>query len=127
MICASPNWCGCAVEPLPDPEDPALLARVHLGFKCDTNAEDILLFNAIQKRRTNRQAFLPDPVPDALVATLTRIAAEEGAWLQVVEGEEARYAAADLVAEADRLQWADKQFRIELAEWLHPTIAHMHT
>jgi hypothetical protein len=111
---------GCSVEPLPDPEDPALLARVHLGFKCDTNAEDILLFNAIQKRRTNRQAFLPDPVPDALLATLTRIAAEEGAWLQVVEGEEARYAAADLVAEADRLQWAGKEFRCELAEWIHP-------
>src|ERR1044071_2504628 len=29
------------VERLPDPDDPALLARVHLGFKCDTNAEDI--------------------------------------------------------------------------------------
>ena len=108
------------VECLPDPDDPALLARVHLGFKCDTNAEDILLFNAILKRRTNRQAFLPDPVPDALLATLKRIAAEEGAWLQVLGSEEARYGAADLVAEADRLQWADKQFRSELAEWLHP-------
>src|SRR6266508_712145 len=74
---------GCTVERIPDPDDTALLARVHLGVKCDTNAEDILLFNAIPKRRTNRQAFLPDPVPDALLATLARIAAEEGAWVQV--------------------------------------------
>lgn len=111
---------GCNVERLPDPEDTTLLARVHLGFKCDTRAEDILLFNAIPKRRTNRQAFLPDPVPDALLATLARVVGEEGAWLRVVEGEEARYAVADLVAEADRLQWADKRFRCELAEWLLP-------
>jgi hypothetical protein len=57
---------------------------------------------------------------------LARIAAEEGAWLQVVQGEEARYAAADIVAEADRLQWADKQFRCELAEWLHSNRSDSH-
>jgi len=112
---------ACNVELLPEAGDSALLARVHLGFKRDTSAEDILLFNAIPKRRTNRQAFLQDPVPGALLATLTRIAGEEGAWLQIVEGEEARYAAADLVAEADRLQWANKQFRRELAGWLYPS------
>src|SRR6266511_6426653 len=106
---------ACDVEFLPETRDPALLARVHLGFKCDTNAEDILLFNAIPKRRTNRQAFLPDAVPDALLAVLTRVAAEEGAWLQVIEDGDARFAAADLVAEADRIQWADKHFRSELA------------
>jgi len=52
--------------------------------------EDILLFNAILKRRTNRQAFLPDPVPDPLLATLKRTAAEEGAWLRVLASDEAR-------------------------------------
>ena len=114
---------ACDVEFLPETRDPALLARVHLGFKCDTNAEDILLFNAIPKRRTNRQAFLPDAVPDALLAVLTRVAAEEGAWLQVIEDGDARFAAADLVAEADRIQWADKHFRNELARWIHPNRA----
>ncbi|HKI71934.1 MAG TPA: hypothetical protein VKA81_06125 [Verrucomicrobiae bacterium] len=110
---------ACEVEFFPEVADATWLARVHLGFKCDTTAEDVLLFNAIPKRRTNRQAFLPEPLPDALIAVLSSNAQEERAWLQIIEGEEARYATADLVAEADRVQWADKQFRRELAGWLH--------
>jgi hypothetical protein len=117
---------ACDVEPFPDAAQPTLLARAHLGFKCDTTAEDVLLFNAIPKRRTNRQAFLPDAVPDALLSALGRVAAEEGAWLRIIEGEEARFATADLVAEADRVQWTNKQFRHELAEWLHPNRSDSH-
>ncbi len=94
---------ACDVELLPESSNSSLLVRLHLGFKCDTNAEDILLFNAIPKRRTNRQAFLTDAVPEALLATLTRVAAEEGAWLRIIEGDDARFAAADLVAQADRI------------------------
>jgi len=111
---------ACDVEILPEAGDPTLLARVHMGFKCDTNAEDILLFNAITKRRTNRGPFLSEAVPGALLTALSRVAAEEGAWLRVIEGDEARFSTADLVAEADRIQWADKRFRNELAAWLHP-------
>ena len=33
---------------------------------------------------------------------------------------DARNAVADLVAQADRLQMADKEFRRELAAWLRP-------
>ena len=113
----------CQVETFPEPGEPALLARVHLGFKCETDAEEVLLFNAIPKRRTNRLPFQNETVPDALLAVLTRNAANEGAWLQIVESEDARYAVADLVAEADRIQWAAKRFRRELAAWLTPAQA----
>jgi hypothetical protein len=82
---------ACDVEVLPEAGDPALFARIHLGLKCDTNAEDILLFNAIPKLRTNRGAFLAEVLPDALLAALSRVAAEEGAWLRVIEGEEAAF------------------------------------
>ena len=45
---------------------------------------------------------------------------EEGTWLHLVQDEEARHAVADLIAEGDRIQLADKRFRRELASWVHP-------
>jgi hypothetical protein len=108
------------VELYPDEDQPYLLARFSLGGPCETHAEDILLFNAIPKRCTNRLPFLPDPVPTALLDTLAQIAAREGAWLHLFEDEESRFEIANLVSEADRVQWPDKQFRRELARWLVP-------
>ncbi|MBI2948967.1 MAG: nitroreductase [Verrucomicrobia bacterium] len=109
------------VELFPRREAPTLLARIQLGLKHDTETEDILLFNAIPKRRTNRFPFQPDPVPEALLALLQSAAAAEGAWLRVVQAEDTRFALADLVAEADRVQWSNRYFRQELAEWIHPS------
>ncbi len=106
------------VELHPDPADPNLLARFHLGLRADTGAEDVLLFHALQRRHTNRQPFLPDPLPAELLARLQEVAAREGAWLVVFEDEARRQAAADLVAQAERLQWANPQFRRELAQWV---------
>ncbi|MGZ8901826.1 MAG: Acg family FMN-binding oxidoreductase, partial [Limisphaerales bacterium] len=111
---------GSDVEYFPEATYPALLARFSLGAACDTHPENVLLFNAMGKRRTNRFPFLPDPVPQALQDVLTQIAAREGAWLQIFEDEDSRFQIADLVAEADRVQWQDKLFRRELANWLIP-------
>ena len=108
------------VDLLPDPSHPDLLARARLGVQAEDQVEDNLLFQAIVKRRTNRQQFREEPVPDALLEVLEAAAEKEGAWLHLVEGEETRYGVADLVAEADRIQWSDRAFRQELAAWLHP-------
>jgi hypothetical protein len=108
------------VQLLPEEGHPSLLARVWLGMHCETPAEVLTLFNAIQQRRTNRRPFRPDPVPEVLLADLRAEAEAEGAWLQFIATEEARNAVADLVAQADRAQWANKEFRSELALWLHP-------
>lgn len=109
------------LELLPEETNPDLLARFQLGLQGETSSENIMLFQAIPKRRTNREPFVDTPVPEALLGALTAAAQEEGAWFQAVEGEEARNAVADLVAEADRLQWADKHFRAELARWVRPS------
>ncbi len=106
------------IELLPDVADANLLVRFRLGLKAETGAEDILLFHAITQRHTNRQPFQSDPLPADLRAELAQAAAAEGAWLHYVEGEAARASVADLVAEADRRQWADKPFRQELATWV---------
>lgn len=108
------------VEFFPEPNEPDLLARVHMGLKCETDAEDVLLFQAIPRRRTNRLPFSENPVPEEVLTVLECAAQTEGAWLQIVRTDEMRIAVADLVAEADRIQWANRNFRQELAAWVHP-------
>jgi hypothetical protein len=97
-----------------------LLARVELGGRRDSAAEERRLFQAIPLRRTNRARFEDKPIPPALLAGLQAAANAEGAWLQMEPGEAARNAVTDLIAEGDRLQWADRRFRRELAIWVHP-------
>jgi nitroreductase len=113
-----------AVEILPRSDEPDLLACLTLRLHAETSSEDVLLFHAITQRRTNREAFRPDPLPDATLAELAAAAAREGAWLAIVTTDEARRAVADLVAKADRIQWADREFRRELAAWLRTDAEH---
>ena len=108
------------VEYFPNENYPELLARLELGLPTDTHTEDILLFNSIQKRRTNRMPFLPDPIPETLLNVLEQIAAKEGAWFHCFPQEEDRFQVADLVGEADRAQWKNRRFREELAAWITP-------
>jgi len=110
-----------AVATLPDPDDPDLLAHIHLGNTREAATEEQALFDAIGKRRTNRQAFEQRAVPDAMLMALQRDALTEGAYLYLVQGEEDRNAVADLIALGDRMQWADKHFRRELAAWARPS------
>lgn len=105
---------------LPTPGDPDLLARVSLGDEDSATPKQEALFAAITKRRTNRQLFRDDPLPDDLKHELVKAAERESAWLQFVDDHDQRNAIADLIAEGDRQQWANKRFRLELAAWLHP-------
>ncbi|MBI3849952.1 MAG: nitroreductase [Verrucomicrobia bacterium] len=127
--------CGCAlyhlrtaiqhygylgeVEIFPKPADHDLLARVSMGTKEEVSAEESMVFYAIPKRRTNRQPFSDDPLPEALLAALQRTAEKESATLRFVREEELKHAVADLVAEGDRWQWGNQAFRRELAKWVH--------
>jgi len=127
--------CGCALfhlrcalrhfgylgslEIFPD-QDPDFVARVGLGTHEDICVEESMLFYTIPKRRTNRQPFTDDPVPGSLLIALQKAAEDEGAWLRILHDEETKSAVADLIAEGDRIQWANKAFRHELSNWIHP-------
>ncbi len=127
--------CGCAlfhlrcamqhfgflgeIEILPKIGDHDLLARVTMGAKEETSAEDSLMFYAIPKRRTNRQPFSDDPLPESLLVALQSAAAKEAASVQFIRDEGTKHGIADLIAEGDRWQWANKTFRQELAKWVH--------
>jgi len=100
---------------------PDFLAHVGLGRRRRATREEHALFHAILRRRTHRQVFEDRAVPTTLLSTLKVIAGREGAWFQAVQGEAARQAVADLIATGDRVQWADKQFRQELAQWMRPS------
>lgn len=112
------------VELLPDPSRHDLLARVALGAHKSSNHEENTLFAAITRRRTNRMPFQRTTVDRKLLDRLEAAAGSEGAWLHVVKDRHDRHALADLVADADRLQFADKRFRRELAAWVHSNRSH---
>ncbi|MEW6305227.1 MAG: nitroreductase [Verrucomicrobiota bacterium] len=107
------------VDLFPDPSDPDLLARLWLGHQRGMSIENTIIFHAITKRHTNRQAFEDRPVPETLLGILQEAAEEEGAWLHVAKGPEEHVALADLISIAERKQWANKRFRLELAAWVH--------
>lgn len=108
------------VDLLPDPSDQDLLARVHLGFTATNSPVDARVFQAMPRRRTNRQPFRQDPVPAPLLSDLADAARHEDTWFREIKGSDTLFALADLIAEGDRRQWANKRFRLELAAWAHP-------
>ncbi len=107
------------VELLPDGDDPDLLAVVRLGDAIDPDDEDVMLFEAIPRRRTTRHAFEKRQLPPALQQRCRQLAAACDAELALIGDETTKSEIADLVSEGDRLQFADAAFRRELAAWVH--------
>jgi len=71
------------VELLPDPAQPALIARVRPGARERTTAEEWDLIAAVPHRHTHRGPFAPGRVPARLLDALVRDAAAEGAAVGV--------------------------------------------
>jgi nitroreductase len=107
------------VTVLPDPSDPDLLATVRPGEPSAAVATDGL-FQAVTQRHCNRHPYQPRPIPRAELDRLRQAAADEGAWLEVIANPSTIAAAADLIAEGDRVKWCDPVFRDELAHRLIP-------
>jgi hypothetical protein len=108
------------VQTFPHPDDQDLLARVRLGPEQEATEEEELLFEVLKERHSNRGPFGDRQVPGRLLSALQAAVWEEGAWLHLVQDEAAKHALAELIAEGDRIQLADKRFRRELASWVHP-------
>lgn len=104
---------------LPDPDDTDLVATVRPGEPSAAVATDGL-FQAVTERHCNRHPYQPRPIPSAAVDRLRQAAADEGAWLEAITNPTTITAAADLIAEGDRVKWCDPEFRDELAHRLIP-------
>jgi len=128
--------CGCAlynarvairnagfldvVEPFPDSRRPELVARVSLGLARSPIDDDRGLLAAVPRRATNRRPFHDRPVSQGIADELARAARRERAWMHRLSPEH-KHALAELVAQADRVQYADPAFRDELGKWLTGT------
>ncbi len=106
------------VDLLPDAANRNLLARFQLGLQGETSGEDILLFQAITQRRSNLQPLEEQAIPPTILAEIEDAARQCGAWIKFLPDEPVRQIVADLVAEADRWLWADKNYREEMARWV---------
>ncbi|RQR35060.1 nitroreductase [Burkholderia sp. Bp9143] len=116
------NHAGLAhtISTFPSEVDPDLLAQVRI---CDDGYSDAslgTLFDAIPDRVTTRAPFESTAVPDEIQQELIAAGVAEGADVACVDSIAHRARVAELVAEADRQQFADPRFRRELASWIDP-------
>lgn len=107
------------IELLPDAQDPDWLARVTFGRDRTASSRESARFRAITHRRTTRQSYPDEPLPEGLAQDLLDAAAQEGCRLSIVCEAERKRALAALVAAGDRTQFGDPAFRRELASWVH--------
>ena len=124
--------CGCAllnarvaiaaagyrpiVDRFPSPGVDNVLARVRVGRerpRGHSAAQDA----AIDRRRTNRRAFIGRPVSEAEAAGLVRIARSESADLVPIETAEQRRFLAELLTGAARVEREDPGYLKELLDW----------
>jgi hypothetical protein len=124
--------CGCAllnarvaiaaaghqpiVQRFPDPANPNLVARLSVG-DVSPAGRDAALDLAIDQRRTNRRAFMDEPVPRSFVTKLVAAVRAEGAVLVPVTSPSHRAAVAELTALAARLENEDPQYLAEILTW----------
>jgi nitroreductase len=118
-VAAAHRGLGTTVVLLPDEEDDDLLATLHLT-NTPVAIELAELHDQLTARHTYRGPLQGELEEIALiVAQLHEAAAMDGAALSVFNGA-AREHVAELVAEGDRRQFADRHWRRELASWMHP-------
>lgn len=101
-------------------EQSETLVRLHLGTRQVPSEKNERLFAAIPRRHTNRSPYEKRHVEYEVLTRLALQAGREGAWLQLVQDKQTRLAITRLIVAGDREQWANRRFRHELAEWVHP-------
>jgi hypothetical protein len=108
-----------AITVFPAEFDPDIVVQLRVSRDGHLDSELANLFSALTTRVTTRTPFADEPVDPHLQSELVAACDAEGAIATCVEAEIARHAIAQLIAEADAVQFADARFRRELASWIH--------
>ncbi len=109
-----------AITLFPSRADPDVLAHLRIVHDGHCDASLAPLFRAIARRVTTREIFADEPLPSLIQQQLADAAEAEGADVVCISSAPLRESLAELVAEADRVQFKDPRFRRELASWIHP-------
>jgi len=105
------------VQALPEPGEPALVARVGWRQRAAASEFERKLADQVHRRRTHRGAFDPEPMPHGTIAALRDGAAREGAALRIMADDGRRAVLAATVQTAEQELRLDGQRLKELAEW----------
>lgn len=103
---------------LPEKDQCDYLARVELHDKHDPSTQDVLLFNAIKQRQTNRGWFTDAVVPYTVIKSCQKMAKDLGVSLIFTREENLKVTFASLTAMAVRQQLSMPWFRLEFSSWL---------
>lgn len=74
----------------PDLSQPALVARIHLGFSGEQGAQEKLLFRAMAASRTNVAPLAETPLSEMMLEALGQAAAGGRSWLDFIQSEMSR-------------------------------------
>jgi hypothetical protein len=105
---------------LPDPDRPALVARISWDERAPASEYEQQLFDQVMRRRTHRGGFDPAPLPAELLAILRDDAARDGAMLHVLVDDASRATLAAVTEAAEQALRLDSARARELARWAPP-------
>lgn len=104
----------------PSDFDPDIVARLQVTTDGHRDPTLTNLFSAVTRRVTTRAPFASEVTLESFKKELSDACDTEGAIAICVDDRWSRETIAQLIAEADRIQFADPRFRRELASWIHP-------
>lgn len=112
---------GYRITLFPSTLDPDMLAHVRVAQGAGFHDAGLRpLFGAISERTTVRKPFDRTPLPEDVKRSLIEAGEMEGATVVCIDDATSRASIAELIAQADALQFSDPRFRRELACWIHP-------
>lgn len=106
--------------PLPQLSAPDVIARVALSGQPSGGPINREMLEAISNRRTVRRPYADTSVPAGLQTLMRETARPYGVELSLFDNTAMKDAVAELIVDADHIQFADPAFRAELAAWMHP-------
>jgi nitroreductase len=107
------------VHRLPNPADPDHLAAIEFRPLPRVDQHVLRLVSATAKRRSDRRPFLPDPLPEPLLARLVGATLAERIGCTILAQPSARQEVIVALGHADAVQRANPMYQAELAEWTH--------
>ncbi len=117
VLALAANGIGTAVDLVPEPGRPYLLARVRPTGNRPATPVERELARAIPRRHSNRHPFADTPVPAEIRTQLRTAAAAHGTWLELLVGRQPLSMVAEIVGAADRKLRQDPAYVAELARY----------